>query len=91
MIPGMPKRKQESAWIPPWREFMDPYVQMWRALTPAQRLSRSWRLRTRIKNLEAVHDAKTFPKWLWGDELNALPRRTKTQRGGSNPARKGQK
>ncbi len=40
----------------------DPYRQDWMALTPAQRLRRSWRLRKRIHNLEAAHDAKTFPK-----------------------------
>ena len=40
----------------------DPYREMWAALTPAARLRRSWRLRARIKNLEAVHDAKSLPK-----------------------------
>src|SRR5204862_1431697 len=58
----MPKPKARPGWRPPWHEFMEPYVQMWRALTPDQRLRRSWRLRTRIKNLKRVHDAKTFPK-----------------------------
>lgn len=39
-----------------------PYLEMWRALTPAQRLRRAWRLRRRLRNLEAIHDAKTFPE-----------------------------
>jgi len=39
----------------------DPYREEWRALTPRERLRRSWALRKRIKNLEAVHDAKTIP------------------------------
>ena len=41
---------------------MDPYQEMWRALTPAARLRRAWRLRSRVKNLQAVHDAKSLPK-----------------------------
>jgi len=45
-----------------WEEFMEPYVQMWRSLTPAERLRRSWKLRSRLKNLQAIHDAKSLPK-----------------------------
>ena len=41
---------------------MEPYVQMWRSLTPAERLRRSWKLRSRLKNLQAIHDAKSLPK-----------------------------
>jgi hypothetical protein len=41
---------------------MDPYQDMWRELSPAARLRRSWRLRSRVKNLQAVHDAKSLPK-----------------------------
>lgn len=40
----------------------DPYVEMWRALTPAERLDRAWRLRTRLRNIRAIHDAKTYPQ-----------------------------
>jgi hypothetical protein len=43
-------------------EVVDPYLAMWRALTPRQRLRRAWRLRRRIKNLQAIHDAKSLPK-----------------------------
>jgi hypothetical protein len=32
------------------------------AFTPGQRFRRSWRLRKRVENLQAVHDAKTFPE-----------------------------
>jgi hypothetical protein len=40
----------------------DPYREMWLSLTPAQRLRRAWRLRRRLKNIQAIHDAKTFPE-----------------------------
>lgn len=35
---------------------------MWMALSPAQRLRRSWRMRSRLRDLEAVHDEKSLPK-----------------------------
>jgi hypothetical protein len=38
------------------------YMACWMALSPAERLRRSWRLRRRIKDLGAVHDAKTVPE-----------------------------
>jgi hypothetical protein len=41
---------------------LDPYLTAWMALTPAERMRRSWRLRTRLKDPEAAHDAKTFPE-----------------------------
>jgi hypothetical protein len=34
----------------------------WRKLTPKERLARSWAMRSRLRNPEAVHDAKLFPK-----------------------------
>lgn len=34
----------------------------WRRLTPAERLERSWRLRARLPDPQAVHDRKLFPK-----------------------------
>jgi len=46
----------------PLEPFPDPYGEAWLALTPAERLDRSWRLRTRIQDLEAVHDAKSLPE-----------------------------
>jgi hypothetical protein len=42
--------------------FEDPYRQEWLALSPEERIRRSWRLRSRLRDLEAYHDAKTFPK-----------------------------
>ena len=40
----------------------DPYRDVWTSLSPAKRLRRSWNLRTRLVNLHAAHDAKTFPE-----------------------------
>lgn len=34
----------------------------WLKLTPGERLARSWNLRSRIRDPEAVHDQKLFPK-----------------------------
>ena len=34
----------------------------WLALTPGERLKRSWALRARLRDPQAVHDAKLFPK-----------------------------
>ena len=45
------------------REPQTPYkASVWRSLTPAERLRRSWELRSRLPNLRAVHDRKLFPK-----------------------------
>jgi hypothetical protein len=41
---------------------MDPYRVEWLALSPAERLRRSWRLRRRLRDPEAVHRAKTVPE-----------------------------
>ena len=38
-----------------------PCLRMWRSLSPAERLKRPWRPRGRLKNLAAIHEAKTFP------------------------------
>ncbi|HXG59982.1 MAG TPA: hypothetical protein VNO22_01295 [Planctomycetota bacterium] len=40
----------------------DPYRDLWLRLSPGERLRRSWRLRSRIPDLQAAHDAKTFRK-----------------------------
>jgi len=37
-------------------------AQHWLALTPAERLRRSWALRSRLPDPRAVHDRKLFPK-----------------------------
>jgi hypothetical protein len=45
------------------REAVSPYkADVWRRLTPAGRLRRSWEMRSRIPDLKAVHDRKLFPK-----------------------------
>jgi len=44
------------------RLILNPYVEVWLSLTPAQRLVRAWRLRRLLPNLQAVHDAKTYPR-----------------------------
>jgi len=41
---------------------LDLFQEDWLALTPAERLSRSWALRARLRDPQAVHDAKLFPK-----------------------------
>ncbi len=44
-------------------ETQSPYkAAVWRKLTPAERLRRSWEMRSRLPNLRAVHDRKLFPK-----------------------------
>jgi hypothetical protein len=39
----------------------EPYRQYWMSLTPAQRLLRSWRMRRRLKDPQAAHDARSLP------------------------------
>ena len=42
---------------------ISPYkVEVWRGLSPRERLRRSWALRSRIPDLKAVHDRELFPK-----------------------------
>jgi hypothetical protein len=44
-------------------EAVSPYkADVWRRLTPRERLRRSWQMRSRIPDLKAVHDRKLFPK-----------------------------
>lgn len=50
---------------PPMRlaEAASPYkTEVWRRLTPRERLRRSWQMRSRLPDLKAVHDRKLFPK-----------------------------
>lgn len=44
------------------RTALDVYREMWTALSPAERLRRSWRLRLRLKDIETVHDEKSLPE-----------------------------
>jgi hypothetical protein len=42
---------------------LSPYkTDVWRRLTPRERLRRSWEMRSRIPDLKALHDSKLFPK-----------------------------
>jgi hypothetical protein len=44
-------------------EAISPYkAEVWRRLTPGERLRRSWAMRSRIPDLRALHDSKLFPK-----------------------------
>ena len=44
-------------------EALSPYkADVWRRLTPRERLRRSWEMRSRIPDLKALHDSKLFPK-----------------------------
>jgi hypothetical protein len=44
-------------------EAVSPYkADVWRHLTPRERLRRSWQMRSRLPDLKAVHDRKLFPK-----------------------------
>ena len=44
-------------------EAQSPYkADVWRQLTPRERLRRSWQMRSRLPSLKAVHDRKLFPK-----------------------------
>ena len=44
-------------------EAQSPYkADVWRKLTPRERLRRSWQMRSRVPDLKAVHDRKLFPK-----------------------------
>jgi len=44
-------------------EVVSPYkADVWRHLTPRERLRRSWQMRSRLPDLKAVHDRKLFPK-----------------------------
>jgi hypothetical protein len=44
-------------------EAISPYkAEVWRHLTPRERLRRSWQMRSRLPDLKAVHDRKLFPK-----------------------------
>lgn len=38
------------------------FLNAWLALSPRERLRRSWRQRRRLPDPQAIHDAKIFPK-----------------------------
>jgi hypothetical protein len=53
-----PKREK----LPDFDSATDPFRSDWLRLTPGQRLVRAWKLRKRIKDLEAAHDARSLPR-----------------------------
>ena len=40
----------------------DPFRSDWLRLSPGQRIVRAWKLRKRIKDLEAAHDETSLPR-----------------------------
>lgn len=54
------RKKRDSEPVLP-RE-LDLFREDWLALTPRERLARSWALRARLRDPRAVHDAKLWPK-----------------------------
>jgi len=57
------KRKaQRSEVLLTDHEALDFAWSTWIHLTPAERLRRSWALRKRLRDPQAVHDAKLFPR-----------------------------
>ena len=55
--------KEPASWNLTLGEAVAPYqAEVWRRLTPRERLRRSWQMRSRIPDLKAVHDRKLFPK-----------------------------
>ncbi len=57
-------RRTRRRRLPPLLEGMEtePVRQDWLLLTPGQRLIRAWRMRKQVKNLEALHDERTYPR-----------------------------
>jgi hypothetical protein len=55
-----PKPKQEK--LTDFDSATDPFRSDWLRLSPGQRLVRAWKLRKRIKDLEAAHDASSLPR-----------------------------
>ena len=57
------KRLEAAATTMSLGEAASPYkADVWRRLTPRERLRRSWQMRSRLPDLRAVHDRKLFPK-----------------------------
>jgi len=57
-----PARRRAGA---PAEAPLDPhatFLDEWEALTPLERITRSWALRARIPDLQALHDAKMWPR-----------------------------
>jgi hypothetical protein len=63
-IMATPHQNSDAATAPlRLAEAVAPYkAEVWRQLTPRERLRRSWQMRSRLPDLKAVHDRKLFPK-----------------------------
>jgi hypothetical protein len=62
---GVARRRARGRRSPPAPDFdasTDPFRSDWLKLTPGQRIVRAWKLRKRIKDLEAAHDAQSLPR-----------------------------
>jgi hypothetical protein len=55
----MPKR---GASAPLLVRHEEPYRELWRSLTPRERLRRAWKLRKRLRNIQKLHDEKLVPR-----------------------------
>lgn len=63
MAESRPKEAREPGSSYGLGEALSPFKKdAWLHLTPAQRLERSWRLRARLPDPQAIHDRKLFPK-----------------------------
>jgi hypothetical protein len=55
-----PKRNRRG--VADFDSATDPFRSDWLKLSPGERLVRAWKLRKRIKDLEAAHDASSLPR-----------------------------
>jgi hypothetical protein len=62
-VKGSHQKNDEATAPMTLEEAVSPYkAEVWRRLTPGERLRRSWAMRSRIPDLKALHDSKLFPK-----------------------------
>ena len=54
--------KAKRATLTDFDSATDPFRSDWLRLSPGERLVRAWKLRKRIKDLEAAHDAISLPR-----------------------------
>lgn len=40
---------------------LNPWYEAWLALTPSQRFERAWRRRKQLRDIDRIHDEKTYP------------------------------
>jgi hypothetical protein len=57
---GREKRPKSPINAVPER-YEEPYRELWRSLTPRERLRRAWKLRERVPDIHRMHDAKLLP------------------------------